>query len=235
MENEEFDVDALNAGLNDLPVEEPEENEEATEVEAHEEESEELEEHQEGHEETHAQQSEKSRKEQRLQKLANERAAEREQRLLAEQEAKLLRQQLEEMRRGQQIPREEENLDPLEKWQRDANKTLMQVQMRQADLEDRSRFIEQVSKNPAEAAYIDRVEQELAIARKNGFNPTREQVLIILMGKETREKLRKAPDLKREAAARVKTAAGKPLGTKSNVASTKTESTEFDRLKGIPL
>lgn len=241
MENEtqEFDVDALNAGLNaDPETNDPytgiEEEGEPLVEEEHTEEQEE--EGAQGQSEQIATQEAKSRKEARLQKLANERAAEREQRLLAEQRAQLLEQQLQEFRRSQQKPpQEEENLDPLEKWQRDANRTLMQVQFRQADLEDRSKFIEQVSKNSAEAAYIERVESELQKARQAGSNPSRESVLIYLMGVDARKKMSEVPVIKREAAARVKTAAGKPLGTKSNVAPSKSESTEYDRLKDIPL
>lgn len=236
-ENEEFDVDALNAGLNADPENtDPNESAEEEETpEVQEEHSEEAEE-EEGQEEQHAAQEAKSRKEARLQKLANERAAEREQRLLAEQRAQLLERQLEEFRRMQQKPtQEEENLDPLEKWQRDANKTLMQVQFRQQDMDDKAAFLFAVSKNPAEAAYVERVEAELAKARQNGANPNRESILIYLMGRDARAKMAQAPAIKREAAARVKAAAGKPLGSKSNVAPSKTESTEYDRLKDIPL
>ena len=102
-------------------------------------------------------------------------------------------------------------------------------------MDDRSNFLLSVSKNPEEAKYVERVEAELAKARERGLNPPREQVLVVLMGRDHREMLKKAPAIKREAATRVKAAAGKPLGTKSNVAPSKTESTEYERLKDIPL
>jgi hypothetical protein len=49
------------------------------------------------------------------------------------------------------------------------------------------------------------------------------------------KRMDEAPAIKREAAARVKAATGKPLGTKSNVAPSKSESSEYERLKDIPL
>lgn len=170
-----------------------------------------------------------TRSQQRIQTLANERK-------LAEQRAELLERQLAEIRQQQpQRQQEDEDLTPLEKWQRDADRTIKQVQLQNMDMQDRSDFVMQVSKNPAEAAYLDRVEQTLAEARKSGFNPRREDVLIRLMGIDARNKMRQAPSVKRDAAKRVTQAQGKPLANKSNVAATKTESSEFDRLKGIIL
>jgi hypothetical protein len=171
-----------------------------------------------------------TRGQQRIQALANEKK-------LAEQRADLLERQLEieRQQRQQQRPQEEENLTDLEKWQRQADQTIRQVQLQNLDMQDRSDFLTQVSKNPSEATYIDRVEQKLVDARKQGFNPKREDVLIRLMGEDARSKMKQAPAVKREAARRVTAAQGKPLANKSNVAPTKTESTEFDRLKDIIL
>lgn len=172
-----------------------------------------------------------TRGQQRIQALANEKK-------LAEQRAELLERQLAELnQQRQQVARqaEEENLTELEKWQRQADLTIRQVQIQNMDMADRSDFLQQVSKNPAEAAYIDRVEQTLAEARKQGFNPRREDVLIRLMGLDARNKMKSAPAVKRDAAQRVKAATGKPIAAKSNVAPSKTESTAFDRLKGIIL
>jgi|SRR6267154_982191 len=172
-----------------------------------------------------------TRGQQRIQALANEKK-------LAEQRAELLERQL-EMERQQRVqpqrPQEEENLTDLEKWQRQADQTIRQVQFQNLDMQDRSNFLMQVSKNPAEAAYIDRVEQTLADARKNGFNPKRDDVLIRLMGMDARSKMKQAPAVKREAAERVTAAKGKPLANKSNVVTTKTETNEYDRLRDIIL
>ena len=246
MSNENtVDVDALNAGLNSptdddtgypsddaYPDEddssEPEESEESEEKKKSEDEDEPevAVKHQEQDDD---EPKPLTRGQQRIQALANEKK-------LAEQRAELLERQL-EMERQQRAPvqQEDENLTDLEKWQRQADQTIRQVQFQNLDMQDRSNFLMQVSKNPLEAAYIERVEQTLMDARKSGFNPTREDVLIRLMGLDARSKLKQAPTVKREAAQRVTAAKGKPLVNKSNVAATKAESTEFDRLKGIIL
>lgn len=239
--NDEVDVDALNQGLN-TPVDDNDDPpgygeteteeakaEEKPEAEAEEETPEEEPEPKEAEEDDDPKPL--SRGQARIQTLANEKK-------LAEQRAELLERQLEQERQQrQQIqrPQEEENLTDLEKWQREADKTIRQVQFQNLDMQDRSDFLMQVSKNPAEAAYIDRVEQTLAEARKSGFNPKRDDVLTRLMGIDARTKMKQAPVVKRDAAKRVAAAQGKPLANKSNVAPTKSETTEFDRLKDIIL
>lgn len=235
----EVDVDALNEGLN-TPVDETEnppgygeseETEEAPEEEAEAEETEAVETPKAEQEEEDDEPRPLTRGQQRIQALANEKK-------LAEQRAELLQSQLEmerQQRQAVQRPQEEENLTELEKWQRNADQTIRQVQFQNLDMQDRSDFLMQVSKTPAEAAYIDRVEKTLADARKQGFNPKREDVLIRLMGMDARDKMKQAPAVKRDAAQRVRAATGKPIANKSNVANTKTESTEYDRLKGMKL
>lgn len=236
MENE-FDAEALNAGLNaDTDPKDPYANVENDEGPADEEEvPDPVDPPVDPDEHADPEDRPLSKAEQRHQKLANERTAEREQRLLAEQRAQLLEARLAEVQRGQQRPAEDENLDPMEKWTRDTNNTLAQIQFRQQDVDDRSAFLHSISKNPSEAAYVERVEAELAQARKNGHNPQRENVLIYLMGQDARKKMAAAPEIKKAAAERVKAAQGKPLGTKSNVAPSKTESSEYERLKDIQL
>lgn len=233
------DANALNEGLNtpmdddDSPPgygDESEETEaEETEQETESEAEEETEAKGNQHEEEDDEPKPLTRAQQRIQVLANDKK-------LAEQRAELLERELESHRRQvQRQPQEEENLTELEKWQRQADQTIRQVQFQNLDMQDRSDFLMQVSKNPAEAAYIERVEQTLADARKQNINPKREDVLIRLMGIDARSKMKQAPSVKREAAQRVTAAKGKPLANKSNVATTKTESTEFDRLKGLIL
>lgn len=233
-----LDADALNQGLN-TPTDDDEPAGYGQDDETETEESEETEEStEETSDETGRQQQETdddepkplTRGQQRIQALANEKK-------LAEQRAELLERQLEMERQARQAPRqqEEENLTDLEKWQRNADHTIRQVQFQNLDMQDRSDFLMQVSKNPAEAAYIERVEQTLMEARKQGFNPKREDVLIRLVGLDARSKMKQAPTIKREAAQRIAAAKSKPLANKSNVASSKTESTEFDRLKDIIL
>lgn len=236
---EETDAEALNQGLN-TPTDDDDgygqdetETEETVEEESTEDETEETAEEA-PVEKTQEQEDDEpkplTRGQQRIQALANEKK-------LAEQRAELLERQLEVERQNRVQPtvKEDENLTDLEKWQRQADHTIRQVQMQNMDMQDRSNFLQNVSKNPTEAAYIDRVEQTLADARKNGFNPKRDDVLIRLMGLDARAKMKQAPTVKREAAQRVKAATGKPLANKSNVAPTKTASTEFERLKDIIL
>lgn len=240
MATEELDVNALNEGLNtpthddDNPVgygdeDEPVEVDEVDEPEELDEEEPPAIKNQEHEEDDEPKPL--TRGQQRIQALANEKK-------LAEQRAELLERQLQQ-ERMQRAPiqqrQEEENLTDLEKWQRQADHTIRQVQMQNLDMQDRSNFLTQVSKNQNEAAYIERVEQTLAQARQQGFNPKREDVLIRLMGLDARSKSKQAPTVKRDAAQRVTAAKGKPLANKSNVAVTKTESSEFDRLKGIIL
>jgi hypothetical protein len=243
-ENEDFDVAALNAGLNG------EEVEETPEVQDHEneqnEEQEEEPENQDGQDDEEQEEvvvsAKPAKPQSREQRLANERnkeraekQAERESRLLAEQRAAILEQQLAEFRKGTQKV-EDENLDPMEKWQRDANAAIQRTQFETRDMHDESKFLIKVSKNPELAKYQDAVEKRLQDARKNGYFPTRENVLEKILGEKAVAELSKVPALKREAAKRVEKAVGKPLGAKSNVAPSKqSESTEFDRLKGITL
>lgn len=235
------DEASLNQGLNTPSFEEDnppgygesEESEEAaTEEESSEEEADESPAPKGHQEEEEEDPKPLTRGQQRIQALANEKK-------LAEQRASLLERQLELERQQrsqpQQRPQEEENLSDLEKWQRQADATIRQVQQQNMDMQDRSDFLTQVSKNPSEAAYIERVEQTLVEARNAGFNPKREDVLIRLMGLDARSKAKAAPTVKRDAAQRITAAKGKPLAGKSNVAPTKTESTEFDRLKDIIL
>lgn len=240
MAEETVDVEALNQGLNtptdddDGYGQEETETEESAEEESAESEAEEPTE--ETSEDKAQEQDEDdepkplTRGQQRIQALANEKK-------LAEQRAELLEKQLEVERQNRAQPqfKEDENLTDLEKWQRQADQTIRQVQFQNLDMQDRSNFLQSVSKNPSEAAYIDRVEKTLEDARKNGFNPKREDVLIRLMGIDARSKMKQAPSVKRDAAQRVKAATGKPLANKSNVAPTKTASTEYERLKDIIL
>ncbi|MES2730024.1 MAG: hypothetical protein V4621_08040 [Pseudomonadota bacterium] len=241
MATEDMNVDALNQGLNTPTDDDPyaQNEEESNDSDSEDDGAEESEE--EGAEtveataqdepEDHEEEAKPlTRGQQRIQALANEKR-------LAEQRAELLERELHHARQ-QSAPvrqQEEENLTDLEKWQRQADATIRQVQFQNMDMQDRSNFLTNVSKNPAEAAYIDRVEQTLAEARQRGFNPTRDDVLIRLMGLDARSKIKSAPAVKRDAAQRVSAAKGKPLANKSNVAPTKTEGTEFDRLRGIIL
>lgn len=254
------DVDALNAGLNTptddtdpydqvesteetsaeaQQTEEPEQQE-PQEAEQQEEETEEIED--DINKPLNEPEKPVTRAQMRIQNLANEKKLVEQRLALAEQrlqqvEQERLRQQQAQFQ--QQRFEEEENLSDLEKWQRNADMTIRQVQFNNQDMQDKSEFLLQVSKHPEEAKYIERVEATLAEARRNGFYPRREDVLIRLMGldrrKEFNESAAKAPGIKREAAQRVNAAKGKPVSVKQTVAPQRQESSEYDRLKDIVL
>lgn len=221
MENEELEQQ-LNDQLNAVEQDEPEEVEQEApqdeqEIEQHEPEDKPL-----------------SRAEQRFQKLANERAEEKARRELAEKQAEFYRQQAERL--SQQTQRQqEEDLDPDEKWRREANAAIRQTQMMAADMADKAEFLSKYSKDPEIIAMQDAIEAKMAEVRSQGHNPKRENVLTFLLGQQALEKRAKAPAIKKEAAARVKAAQGQPLNSKSNVASTKSSQTLYERLKDIPL
>ncbi|KAF3997545.1 hypothetical protein [Glaciimonas immobilis] len=234
MENE--DIEALNAGLN--------ENSEPNDPYADQNDEPEADEPEEIPAEPDAGHSEDeddpdprplTRGQARMQTLANERAIEKTQREAAEQRERLLQGQLDELRRGQQRPPEDDNLDPMEKWQRDANLQIQRSQFNSQDMLDQTKFLLAVSKNPSLSTFADSVEKRLQEVRSKGGNPSRDQVLTLLMGEQARARMDAAPAIKSAAAARVKAATGKPLGTKSNVAPSKPDSSEFDRLKGLKL
>lgn len=223
MENENEEV--LNAALNTPSGQEPPkaepEPEEIETVEVEPEEPEEL-----------GEPDDKplSKSEQRFQKLANERADARARAEMAEKQAEFYRNQAETLQRERQKP-EEEELDPDEKWRRDANARIQRTEFMAADMADKAAFLTKYSKNPEVLALVDEVETMLAKARAAGNNAPRENALKFLMGEKALERLSKAPAVKRLAAERVKAAQGTPLGAKSNVASSKSEPSLYDRLK----
>lgn len=176
-----------------------------------------------------------TRGERRFQQLANEKAQERAGRELAERQAEFYRQQAEALARQQAKPVEEE-LDPEERWRRDANKAISETRFMAADMADKATFLTKYSKSPEVLAMVDEVETRLASARAQGANTTRENMLTFIMGQRQLERLSKAPVVRQKAADRVNAAKGSPLGTKSNVASTgKSEPSLHERLKDVPL
>ena len=121
------------------------------------------------------------------------------------------------------------------KWQRDTNAALQRSTFQNSDMVDQSRFLLEVSQKPAYAPFVDAVEKRLQQYRSQGGNPTRKQVLAVIAGEAALEKLEKAPAMKREAAARVSAARGKPLSTASNVNTGKSVQSTFERLKDVQI
>ena len=217
----------LNAQLNAVPGEE-------VEVEAEEVETEEVEASEAEPEEEHeAPERPLSRSEQRFQTLANERAEAKARADQAERERDFYRAQAEQA--NQRPKPEEEDLDPMTKWQRDTNVALQRSQFQNSDMVDQSRFLLEVSQKPAYAPFVEKVEKRLEEYRRSGGNPTRKQVLAVIAGEAALEKLEKAPAMRKEAAARVSAARGKPLSTASNVSTGKTTQSTYERLKDVQI
>lgn len=221
---QEHDEEALNAALNtptdqlEEQVVETEEQSEVENTEHTEQESVEEDDH-----------PKVSRAQQRIQKLAEERATERAAREAAERERDFYRQQ------ALQRQQPEEELDPDEKWRRDANARIQRTEMMAADVADRSAFLSKFSKDPEVLSLQEEVEAKLAQARAAGANPARENILKFILGERALDRRAKAPAVRKQAADRVSAAKGQPLGTKSNVASSKSEPSLYDRLKDVPL
>lgn len=171
-----------------------------------------------------------SRAQARIQKLSEERAAEKAAREAAERERDFYRKQAEAIR--QQPPKEEEILDPDEKWRRDANAVLQRTQFMATDMADKAEFLTKYQKDPDIVAMAGEVEAKLAEMRAKGGNTSRENMLTFLLGQKALERRSKAPAVKKAAAQRVAEARGQPLGARSNVAATgKDEPTLAERLK----
>lgn len=169
-----------------------------------------------------------SRREQRIQKLANERAE-------ALQQAAYFRAKAEELAQRQQQPPVPEDLDPMQKWQRETNQALTQHQRMTLDALDQANFKLELVERADLREYAAEVEQRLQQIRANGGNLPRKEVLKFILGERAMERMAKAPKKREEAATRVRQAAGKPLNPPSSVQSGRQETTLYDRLKDIPL
>lgn len=139
----------------------------------------------------------------------------------------------ERLRRQQEI--DERDLDPDERWRRQANQQIQAMQFQSQDSADRSNYVLKAQSNPIYAEYADRVEKTLKEARASGFNPEREAVLFRLLGMDTLAKRAQAPAVKKAAAQRVAAARGQSPGIKTNVAATKSTGNLEERLRDIPL
>ena len=176
----------------------------------------------------------KSEKSTRFQTLANERKAAQAEAALLKQQLELQRQQMEQLQRTQ-TAKEEEFLDPDEKWRRDANRAIQQVQFQAQESADKATFVSTISRDPVLSKYGDAVEAKLQEFRSRNVNMPRDAVLTIVMGEAAREAAKKVPAAKREGQARVSAARGQPIGSKSNVATSKSSQSAYERLKDIPI
>lgn len=232
-----MDEQALNEQLNttgQFAVDGVQDEPEIVEEEAEEEEPEVEEEEGEEPEAEAPQVQSKSEKSTRFQTLANDRKAAQAEASLLKQQNDLYRQQLEQLQR-QQTVKDDEFLDPDEKWRRDANRAIQQVQFQAQESADKASFVSSISRDPVLAKYGDAVEAKLQTFRAQNVNLPRDAVLTIVMGEAAREAAKKVPTAKREGQARVSAARGQPIGSKSNVAPGKSSQTAFERLKDIPI
>ncbi|WP_157380962.1 hypothetical protein [Burkholderia ubonensis] len=95
-----------------------------------------------------------------------------------------------------EFQREEErlrdpNLDPMERWQIQSNRTLRQSQQaaqaalfQAQDLRDQTLFESKIASDPHRARYRDRVEQAVQEERRQGRNASREAVYYYMLGKD---------------------------------------------------
>lgn len=114
------------------------------------------------------------------------------------------------------------NLDPMERWQIQSNRTLRQSQQaaqaalfQAQDLRDQTLFESKIASDPHRARYRDRVEQAVLDERRAGRNASREAVYYYMLGKDI-------ADGKLKPKAKAKTPAadvprGKTPGVRSNV------------------
>lgn len=188
-----------------------------------------------------AESAEPARKENRYQRLANERRAERERAELerrarenAENEARLLRDRLAALER-ERVAREEDNLDPDERWRRDANRAITETRMLAADMADKAEFVARYASFPGFENYREKVEARMNELRRQGYTPVRDVVFKVIFAEEKIEAEKKSAQIKSAAKDRVRQQRGTPLGSKSNVGKTTREQSLADRLKDIPL
>ncbi len=164
-----------------------------------------------------------SRAEQRIQALIEERARERERAARAEA-------QLEALKASQQPI---EDLDPDERWRRQANaqleaqnKAVQKMQLDSANQADRTYFRAMALTNPTVKKYEARVEDEVAKANARGEFPTREAVMKYLMGEDAFKASSQTGKVRKEAQARLAETRGTPVPSRSNVGTRKESSLE---------
>lgn len=83
------------------------------------------------------------------------------------------------------------NLDPMERWQIQSNRTLRQSQQLAAqalfqaqDLNDRTAFEAKIASDPHRARYRERVEAAVQEERRQGRNASRESVYFYMLGRD---------------------------------------------------
>ncbi|MBY4771761.1 hypothetical protein [Burkholderia ambifaria] len=114
------------------------------------------------------------------------------------------------------------NLDPMERWQIQSNRTLRQSQQaaqaalfQAQDLRDQTMFEAKIASDPHRARYRDRVEAAVQEERRAGRNASREAVYYFMLGKDIADGKLKPKAKAKSAAADVPR--GKTPGVRSTV------------------
>jgi hypothetical protein len=156
---------------------------------------------------------------------------------MAEERARLLELQMQQINQMRfQQPQVEENLDPDEKWRRDANASIQRSQSQMQDMLDKNTYEMKALSNPVYKKWADKVEKVLADEKRQGRFWTREGILDSLLGKAVRESASKAQStVAKKTPARVaaeKTKAVTP-GGRSTVSLGKKETSLKEKLKDM--
>jgi hypothetical protein len=185
-----------------------------------------------------AQQGE-SRAQKRIRAQQEENNRLREEAAAAKAQADLLRLQFEQSQRVQQQAAHQRELEALpedERWRRESNGILLSVQHQVADSNDRNSYTLAAMANPLMAEMAGAVEAELLKARQAGFNPSRQNCLLKLLGERALKGAAAAPAKKAAGKAKVAAARGVTPGLKSQVASGgKAAPSLAERLVGVRL
>ena len=198
----------------------------------------------EGHQEAGDEGAQPTRGQSRQQRLANERNQERDARIQAEAEAKLLREQAAFYQRQAEAlqqqrpaaPAEQVYEDPDEKWRRETQATMQRGLQMNADLADKANFTLAAVKDPLKAKLMDKVEAEVQKLRSQGnMQVTREGLFHYLLGVETAANYGKKTPTAAAAERRVASAKTTPAPSRSNVARPAGSSTLEERLRDVPL
>lgn len=191
-----------------------------------------------------------SRRTLRVQKLAEERDAER-------AETARLRTELDNLKRAETARMqvdpaaaraEAERLAAMEPTERalyESNKRIEALQNQVANLghitqdaSDKASFEAKAVIDPLHAKYKDRVETTLQGMRAKGVNANREAILTYLIGEEAQKRATQKPmkqGRKDAAASRVERAQGKAPSTRSDAGGSRSEKSLEDRLRGVQI
>lgn len=155
---------------------------------------------------------------------------------MAEERARLLELQMQQINQMRyQQPPVEENLDPDEKWRRDANAAIQRSQFQMQDMLDKNTYDVKALTSPVYKKWEAKVEKALRDARQNNQNPTRENILKFLLGEAALGNIKAPTTPVKKTAARVAASKVTTPGARSTVTPGKKETSLRDKLKDARL